>query len=445
MLYDTIAAISTALSEGAISIIRMSGKDAIEIANRLCSIDLTKKEANTISYTYIIDPKKNKEVDEVLVSVFKDKKSFTGEDVVEINSHGGIFITKQILTLCLENGARLARPGEFSQRAFLNGKLDLTQAEAINDMILAQDENATQMAMSGIKGSVTKLIQPFVDGLLDIIANIEVNIDYPEYDDVEQLTSEKLLPMCHQWMSDINEILNKAKSGKIMREGIKTTIVGKPNVGKSSLLNALLEEDKAIVTDIEGTTRDIVEGIVRLDHITLHLIDTAGIRESDDVVERIGIEKSKQAIMDADLVILLLDGSKPLETKDEELLALTKEKTRLVVYNKEDVALQKEHDQIWISAANHEINELTNAINQMYEEHKIALVEPTLNNERQIALMNQSKGHMLQAMEAMEMGIELDLVAIDLQNAYTSMKEILGEVSRDDLLDTLFSNFCLGK
>lgn len=445
MLYDTIAAISTALSEGAISIVRMSGKDAIEIANRLCSIDLLQKEANTISYTYIIDPKKNKEIDEVLVSVFKGKKSFTGEDVVEINCHGGIFITKQILTLCLENGARLARAGEFTQRAFLNGRLDLTQAEAVNDMIIAQDENAIGMAMNGIKGSVAKLINPFVDSLLDIIANIEVNIDYPEYDDVEQLTSEKLLPMCHDWIKRINEILNKAKSGKIMREGVKTTIIGKPNVGKSSLLNALLDEDKAIVTDIEGTTRDIVEGIVRLDYVTLHLIDTAGIRESDDVVERIGIEKSMQAINDAQLVILLFDGSKPLDEKDEELLSLTKDKTRLIVYNKEDIANQKNNDQIWISAANKQIDELTQAINQMYEEHKIALQEPTLNNERQISLMNQSKMHMLQAIEAMEMGMELDLVAIDLQNAYTGMKEILGEVSRDDLLDTLFSNFCLGK
>ncbi len=445
MLYDTIVAISTALSEGAISIIRMSGNDAIAIANKLCSIDLSKKEANTISYSYIIDPKKKIEVDEVLVSVFKDKKSFTGEDVVEINCHGGIFITKQILGLCLENGARLAMPGEFSQRAFLHGKLDLVQAESINDMICAQDENAASVAMSGMKGSVSKLIHPFIEGLLDIIANIEVNIDYPEYDDVVQLTDDMLLPKCKQWMIEIDEILRKAKSGKILREGIKTTIVGKPNVGKSSLLNALLEEDKAIVTDIAGTTRDIVEGMVRLDYVTLHLIDTAGIRESDDLVEQIGIEKSRQAIEDAQLVILLFDGSKPLDSKDEELLALTKHKTRLVVYNKEDVALNKQDDQIWISAANDDIEQLCSAINQMYEEHQIVLHQPTLHNERQIALMQQAKGHMQQAIDSLGMGMELDLVTIDLQNAYTSMKEILGEVSRDDLLDTLFANFCLGK
>lgn len=445
MLYDTIVAISTALSEGAISIIRMSGNDAIAIANKLCSIDLTKKEANTISYTYIIDPKKNKAIDEVLVSLFKDKKSFTGEDVVEINCHGGIFITKQILSLCLENGARLARAGEFSQRAFLHGKLDLVQAESINDMICAQDENATAIAMNGIKGSVSKLIHPFIDDLLDIIATIEVNIDYPEYDDVEQLSAEVLLPKCNQWMKEMDAILRKAKSGKILREGVKTTIVGKPNVGKSSLLNALLEEDKAIVTDIAGTTRDIVEGMVRLDYVTLHLIDTAGIRESDDVVERIGIEKSRQAIEDAQLVILLFDGSKPLDEKDEELMQLTQHKTRLLVYNKEDVAHDKRHDQIWISAANDDIEELCSAINQMYEEHQIVLQQPTLQNERQIALMQQAKTHMQQAIDALAMGMELDLIAIDLQNAYTSMKEILGEVSRDDLLDTLFANFCLGK
>lgn len=445
MLYDTIAAISTALSEGAISIVRMSGKDAIEIADRLCSIQLSEKQANTISYTYIIDPENNNTIDEALVSIFKGKKSFTGEDVVEINCHGGIYITKQILTLCLANGARLARPGEFTQRAFLHGRVDLTQAEAIHDMIEAQDENKAKLAMNGIKGNVAQLIHPFVDHLLDIIANIEVNIDYPEYDDVEQLTNDKLLPMCNQWVKDIDVILNKAKSGKIMREGIKTTIVGKPNVGKSSLLNALLEEDKAIVTDIEGTTRDIVEGIVRLDDITLHLIDTAGIRESEDVIERIGIEKSRQAIIAADFIILLFDGSKPFDDRDEELLKLTEGKTRLLVYNKKDQMTHINKEQIWISAINQDISALTDAINALYEEHKIALAEPTLSNERQIALMKQAKAHMVQAIQAMNLGMELDLVTIDLQNAYTSMKEILGEVSRDDLLDTLFANFCLGK
>lgn len=445
MLYDTIVAISTPLSEGAISIIRMSGKDAISIGNKICSIDLMRKEGNTISYAKIVDPKENVEIDEVLISIFKDKKSYTGEDIVEINCHGGIFITKQILTICLENGARLANRGEFTQRAFLNGKMDLTQAEAVYDMISAQDKNASSIAMRGIKGSVSKLIHPFIEDLLNIIANIEVNIDYPEYDDVEQLTNETLLPMCHKWMEKIEEILRKAQSGKIMREGIKTAIIGKPNVGKSSLLNALLEEDKAIVTDIEGTTRDIVEGVVRLEDVTLHLIDTAGIRESDDVVERIGIEKSIKAMEDADLVLLLLDGSKELDDKDKELFVLSENKARIVIYNKEDISNKEDKDGVWISAKENNIDALVTKINEMYAEHKFALKEATLNNERQISLMNQAKMNMQSAIEAMEMGLELDLAAIDIQNAYTNMKEIIGQVSRDDLLDTLFSKFCLGK
>ncbi len=445
MLFDTIAAIATPLAEGAISIIRISGEDAILVANKICQCDLTKKEGNTISYTYIIDPKDGRYMDEVLISVFKNTKSYTGEDSVEINCHGGIYITKQILTLCLENGARMAHPGEFTQRAFLHGKVDLTQAEAINDMIVAQDENASRLAMNGIRGSVSKLIQPFIDELLDIIANIEVNIDYPEYDDVEMLTKESVMPKCQKWLQDINAILRKARSGKIMREGIKTAIVGKPNVGKSSLLNALLEEDKAIVTDIAGTTRDIVEGSVQLDEVTLHLIDTAGIRESDDLVEQIGIEKSRQAIAEADLVILMLDGSTSLDEKDQELMDLTKDKITIQVYNKADRVVDKKVDKLWISAANQEIEPLINKINQLYAQHKIALSQPTLQNERQIALMNQARMHMEQAMEAMNSGMELDLVTIDLQSCYTHMKEIVGEVSRDDLLDALFSNFCLGK
>lgn len=444
MLYDTIAAISTALSEGAISIVRLSGKDAIEIANSICSIALDKKEGNTISHAFIIDPKTKQSIDEVLISVFKEK-SFTGETVVEINCHGGIYITKQVLSLCLENGARLARAGEFLQRAFLNGKLDLTQAEAINDMINAHDENAARLAMKGIKGSVKRLLDPFVNELLDVIANIEVNIDYPEYDDVVQLTNDVLLPKCEVWLANMEQILRKANSGKIMREGIKTAIVGKPNVGKSSLLNALLEEDKAIVTDIEGTTRDIVEGMVRLEDVTLHLIDTAGIRKSDDVVENIGIKKSMQVMNEADLVILLLDGSRVLDEQDKMLLHETANKNRLIVYNKKDEAILKDDEHLWISAANQDIDDLVQAINTMYEEHKFVLQEDTLNNERQIALMKQAKQHMIDAKNAMEMGMELDLVAIDIQNAYTCLKEITGEASREDLLDALFSNFCLGK
>lgn len=443
MLNDTIAAISTAAVDGAISIIRMSGSDALTIANRIVSFDIMKKKSNTISYGYIIDPENNKTIDEVLVSVFHAPKTFTCEDIVEINCHGGRFITKKILRLCLAYGARLANPGEFTQRAFLNGRIDLTQAEAINDMILANTNENAKMAMQGIKGSVKKLLDPLIQDLLDIIANIEVNIDYPEYDDVEQLTTEIIQPKVKQWLEKISNILDHAQSGQLMREGIKTAIVGKPNVGKSSLLNALLEEEKAIVTDIAGTTRDIVEGQIHLQGLTLRLIDTAGIRETDDVVEKIGIQRSLKAINEAQLVIVVLDSSRELDAQDQELLDLTKDKTRIIVHNKADISSVNEG--ICISAYQKDIDALIQEIHRLFDVHKIVLEEPLLNNERQISLMMKAENSMKQALRSMEYGMELDIVEIDIQEAYTSLKEILGEVHREDLLDTLFSNFCLGK
>lgn len=443
MLKDTIAAISTAAVDGAISIVRLSGDDAIEIANSIASINLLNKKSHTISYGFIVDPITLQEIDEVLFSVFKAPKTFTREDIVEINCHGGRFVTKKILSLCLMQGARLAEPGEFTRRAFLNGRIDLTQAEAINDMILADSNENMKLAIHGIKGSVKKLLDPLLENILDIIANIEVNIDYPEYDDVEMLTNDVVLPKAKAWLDNIDTILDRAQSGKIMKEGIRTAIVGKPNVGKSSLLNALLEEDKAIVTDIAGTTRDIVEGHIHLGGLTLNLIDTAGIRDTEDVVEKIGIQRSLQAMEDAQLVIVVLDGSRPLDEQDDELLEMTKDKTRIVVYNKND--LYEVSDGISISAAKQEIIPLVNKIHELFDHHKIAIEEPVLGNERQIGFMMKAKQSMLQAVEAMENGLELDLVEIDIQDAYTALKEILGEVHREDLLDTLFSNFCLGK
>lgn len=443
MLQDTIAAISTAYVDGAISIIRMSGDDAIRIADSIASAHIKEKESHTISYSYIIDPDTKEEVDEALISVFRAPKTFTREDLVEINCHGGRFITKKILRLCLAQGARLAEPGEFTQRAFLHGRIDLTQAEAINDMITANSNENVKIAMHGIKGSVRKLLDPLIQELLDIIANIEVNIDYPEYDDVEQLSNDIILPMAEAWQKRIQQIIATAESGQILKEGIKTAIVGKPNVGKSSLLNALLEEEKAIVTDIAGTTRDIVEGHIHLQGLTLNLIDTAGIRETEDVVEKIGIERSLQAIEDAQLVIVVLDSSRAMDKEDEELLELTKDKTRILVYNKSD--LSKAEDGICISASLHEITPLIDEIHRLFDKHRLVLQEPLLANERQISLMMKANASMKQAITAMKEGMELDVVEIDIQEAYTSLKEILGEVHREDLLDTLFSNFCLGK
>lgn len=441
---ETIAAIATPVADGAISIIRISGEDAIGIAQSLFDHDIVNRPANTITYGLIHDPKTHDIIDEVLVSIFHGPKSFTGEDVVELNCHGGRFITKEVLKLVLGQGARLARAGEFTQRAFLNGRIDLSQAEAVIDLINANDKINANMAVQGIRGSVKKLLEPLIQSILDIIANIEVNIDYPEYDDVEQLTSEVLLPKTEAWVEMIDEVLTRSESGRIVKEGIQTAIIGKPNVGKSSLLNALLEEEKAIVTDIEGTTRDIVEGSIRLNGITLNLIDTAGIRETKDVVEQIGIERSKKAIKDAQLVLVVLDGSKPLDQKDQELIELTKHQDHLLVYNKCDLKIEQ-HEGIQISALQGDINELIDALNKLYEHHVEVLQAPVLNNERQIGLMRSARAHMEKAVCALKQNIEPDLVELDIQEAYKNLKEILGEYHRDDLLDTLFSNFCLGK
>jgi len=441
MMNDTIAAIATANATGAVSIIRISGEEAILIASELINKDLSKKEGYTITFGTVQED--NEVVDEVLVSIFRAPKSYTGEDVVEIGCHGGLFITRKILSLCLGKGARLARRGEFTERAFLNGKMDLSQAEGVNDLINATDEVNAKSAMHSLKGSVSKILKPLEEDLTQIISNIEVNIDYPEYDDVHQLTEDEILPKAKAWLNDIQKLIDEAKKAVNIREGIDTVILGRPNVGKSSLLNALLEEDKAIVTDIAGTTRDIVEGTVRLDGITLNLIDTAGIHESNDIVEKIGIDKSLQALEKAELVIVVIDGSEALTDEDHKLLEMTKNKNRIVVYNKNDKAIQ--HDGISISAINGDVEALTNAIKEKYEKELYLASSDTLNNERQIGLAIQAEQSMKNAIRTLEDGMELDLVTIDLENAWTSLKEITGKAGKEDLLDEIFSRFCLGK
>lgn len=441
MMNDTIAAIATANATGAVSIIRISGEEAILIASELINKDLSKKEGYTITFGTVQED--NEVVDEVLVSIFRAPKSYTGEDVVEIGCHGGLFITRKILSLCLGKGARLARRGEFTERAFLNGKMDLSQAEGVNDLINATDEVNAKSAMHSLKGSVSKILKPLEEDLTQIISNIEVNIDYPEYDDVHQLTENEILPKAKTWLKDIQKLIDEAKKAVNIREGIDTVILGRPNVGKSSLLNALLEEDKAIVTDIAGTTRDIVEGTVRLDGITLNLIDTAGIHESNDIVEKIGIDKSLQALEKAELVIVVIDGSEALTDEDHKLLEMTKNKNRIVVYNKNDKAIQ--HDGISISAINGDVEALTNAIKEKYEKELYLASSDTLNNERQIGLAIQAEQSMKNAIRTLEDGMELDLVTIDLENAWTSLKEITGKAGKENLLDEIFSRFCLGK
>ena len=442
MFENTIAAISTSLQDGAISIIRLSGDKALEITQKIFDRNIINAKSHTIHYGFIIDADKNP-VDEVLISIFRAPKTYTREDIVEINCHGGTFITRKILSMVLSAGADLAKPGEFTQRAFYHGRIDLSQAEAVQDMIEASNNTAANRAIHGIKGSVKKLLQPLSDDLMDIIAQIEVNIDYPEYEDVEQLTTNDLLPKTNDWLDKIDHILARVQTGQMLKKGIDTIIVGKPNVGKSSLLNALLEEDKAIVTDIAGTTRDLVEGQIHIGSVQLNLIDTAGIRESNDKIEQIGIEKSQEKLKDAKLVLLVFDGSKELDEEDKQLLELTKDKMRLIIYNKLDKT-SPDKDGIWISAANKEIQPLIDALENLYHEDLLK-EDPLLSNERQIGLLNQAKEDMLRAKEAMDMMVEPDLIEIDIQAAHDHLKEILGEVHREDLLDTLFSKFCLGK
>lgn len=440
MFEDTIAAIATANAMGAISVIRLSGSESLSVISELMGKDLREAKGYTIHYGTIQE--NNEPVDEVLVSIFRAPHSYTGEDVVEIGCHGGIYITRKVLQLVLGHGARMARPGEFTERAFLHGKMDLSQAEGVNDLILARDASNAKSAVHSLKGSVTKLLKPLEEELTQIIANIEVNIDYPEYDDVHQLTEEEILPSVRKWIKDIDRIIVEAQQSISIKDGIDTVILGKPNVGKSSLLNALLEEDKAIVTDIAGTTRDLVEGSVRVGGITLNLIDTAGIRESEDVVEKIGIQKSLEALDKAQLVIVVLDASKEPDEEDAELLKRTEGKNRILVYNKTDL---KESDGLSISAKNKEIASLVEEIQRKYDKELYALNTDTLNNERQIGLALQAKRSMEDALQSLEDGMELDLVTIDLEKSWNALKQITGKAGKEDLLDEIFSRFCLGK
>ncbi|MBQ4251941.1 MAG: tRNA uridine-5-carboxymethylaminomethyl(34) synthesis GTPase MnmE [Erysipelotrichaceae bacterium] len=444
MLNDTIAAISTSMiTAGAISVIRLSGPESFNVLNRIFQSKTREYEGYRIYHGYITDPDSGKRVDEVLVSTFVAPRSYTGEDMVEISCHGGLYVTRTILTLCLKAGARQAINGEFTKRAFLNGKMDLTQAEAVNDLIMADNRDNATLAVNSLSGNVRKLLAPLMDEIMQIIANIEVNIDYPEYDDVGIITASEIKPLVDDWLARCAEILNVAESSIIIKEGVRTVIVGKPNVGKSSLLNALLAQDKAIVTDIAGTTRDLVEGDIHLGNVTLHLIDTAGIHETENTIERIGIEKSVQALNEAQLVILVLDGSTEADEEDEELLRATEGKNRIIVYNKKDLTDKKYP--LAISALEGDISALVDKINEMFAANRIALSQPALTNERQIALMSEARGSMEQVRQSLIDEVPLDLINEDLENAYRCLKEILGQYSREDLLDGIFSRFCVGK
>lgn len=449
---DTIAAISTALGVGAISIIRVSGKDSIPIVNKIFKgKDLTQVSSHTIHYGHIID---NEEiVDEVLVSVMRAPKTFTVEDVVEVNCHGGIATTQKVLELLLTHGCRQADAGEFTKRAFLNGRIDLTQAEGIMDLIEAKTESSRALAMSQVDGKVSNLIKNLRQEILEVLANIEVNIDYPEYEDIEEFTNDQLFPMIDHVKQSILKILNESENGKLIRDGIQTSIIGKPNVGKSSLLNALLNESKAIVTDIEGTTRDIVEGTIRLDGILLHMIDTAGIRKTDDLVESIGVEKSRQLMNESDLVLFVLNNNEPMNEEEKTILKELESKNHIVVVNKIDLESHLDpkdlegHIVVSMSALEQKgIEELKEQMKKIFSLEKIETKDMTyLTSARSIALLRQA----LQSLEDLEQGLKagypMDILEIDLKKIWNDLGQIIGETYEEELIDQLFSQFCLGK
>lgn len=452
MISDTIAAIATSTAgSGAISIIRISGDEAIQVVNKIFNgKDLSSQKSHTIHYGRIICPDTKIIIDEVLVMLMRNPRSFTTEDVVEINCHGGAFVTKRILELILTHGARHAHAGEFSKRAFLNGRIDLSEAEAIMDIIDAKSNHALELAVDALDGKVTTLINDLRTDILEIIANIEVNIDYPEYDDVEEMTHEILLPKSTAVYESMKKLLETAKTGQLLKNGIKTVIIGRPNVGKSSLLNQLIREEKAIVTNVAGTTRDTVEGFVNIGGLTLNLIDTAGIRKTDDLVEAIGVKKSKKLIDDAELILLVLNANESLTDEDQELLSLTENKNRIVLLNKADLEQELDANVIpgsiptsMIKASG--IDQLENKIKSLFEIDDIKSDETFISNTRHIAKLNQSMTSIESAINQMQIGMPIDMVEIDLKNTWAFLGEILGEDVTDSLIDELFTKFCLGK
>ena len=447
---DTIAAISTALGVGAISIIRVSGNDSIKIVNEIFKgKDLTKQNTHTIHYGYIVDNEKI--IDEVLVSIMKSPKTFTKEDIVEINCHGGIATTNKVLELVLNKGARLAEPGEFTKRAFLNGRIDLIEADGIMNLISSKTDKARQLSINQLSGKVSNNIAYLREELIKIISNIEVNIDYPEYEDIEVLSNEKILPSIQLLKQKLTTIIKESEDGKLINEGINVGIIGRPNVGKSSLLNSLLEENKAIVTDIEGTTRDIVEGTITLNGVVLNIIDTAGIRKTDNIVEQIGVEKSYEIIDKSDLIIFVLNNNEELTQEDLELYQKIQNKEHIIVLNKIDLE-QKinldniKEDIIKISLKNNNADLILNKITEIYNLDKLEIKDQTyLSNARNISLLKKSLNKINNSITHIENNSPIDIVELELKESWNTLGEIIGETYTDELLDQLFSRFCLGK
>ena len=444
---NTIAAISTPLGTGAISIIRMSGKDSISIINKIFTKDLSNEKSHTSHYGKIIDNKE--EIDEVLVSLMRSPKTFTKEDVIEINCHGGLSTTNKVLELLLNNGAVLASPGEFTKRAFLNGRIDLIEAQGIMDLIEAKTELARTQAMKELNGNLSNKIDLLREKLIEIISNIEVNIDYPEYEDINKVTNEQIYPKIKELIQEIDNLIASSEDGKIIKEGITIGIIGKPNVGKSSLLNAILEEEKAIVTDIEGTTRDTIEGTTIINGIACNFIDTAGIRNSDNIVEQIGVNKSKKIIDTCDLVLLVLNNNDIITKEEQELLEQIRNKPHIVIVNKIDLEQKLELNEECIKISIKEkkgLEQIKDKISEIFNLEKIKTQDMTyLSNARSISLLKKANNLLVSSLTNIENNYPIDIVEIDLKESWNTLGEIIGKTYTDELLDEMFQRFCLGK
>lgn len=449
---DTIAAISTSLGKGAISIVRVSGEDAIKMVGSIFTgKDLTKVPSHTIHYGFIKE--KEELIDEVLVTVMKSPRTFTTEDIVEINCHGGIIATNRILETLLMHGARLAEAGEFTKRAFLNGRIDLTQAEAVMDLIESKSDIAHHQAIEQLNGRVSKYIEQLREKIKDLLASIEVNIDYPEYYDIEVITIDKIKTVSQLLLDELEKLLKDAQNGEIIKEGIKTVIIGRPNVGKSSILNSLLGNQKAIVTDIEGTTRDIVEGSISFEGIHLNIIDTAGIRQTEDKIEKIGVEKSLSLMKEANLILLVLNSGEKLTEQDYELLEKVELEKTIVVLNKNDLDCKLELEKLkkyQIVSTNTKdlqgLSSLKEKIKELFNLEKIESGDTTyLSNARQISLVKKAKKSIEEALSGIENGLPIDMITIDLHQAFDLLGEIIGQEYSEEIMDHLFANFCVGK
>ncbi|WP_391118746.1 tRNA uridine-5-carboxymethylaminomethyl(34) synthesis GTPase MnmE [Psychrobacillus sp. L3] len=461
MEFDTIAAISTPLGEGAIAIVRLSGPNAILIANKIFRSpngkDLQSQASHTIHYGHLVDPRLDAVVEEVMLSLMKGPKTFTREDVVEINCHGGLVSVNRVLQLVLIHGARLAEPGEFTKRAFLNGRIDLSQAEAVMDLIRAKTDKAMNVALGQMDGRLSRLIKTLRQALLETLAQVEVNIDYPEYDDVEEMTLPMMIDKCTWVREEIEKLLLTSSQGKILREGLSTAIIGRPNVGKSSLLNSLIQENKAIVTDIAGTTRDIIEEYVNVRGVPLKLVDTAGIRETEDIVERIGVEKSRQVLNEADLILLVLNNAESLTEEDYRLFEAIESMDCIVIVNKTDLLTEIDLDEVKYLAGDKRIvttsllqeegvTELEEAIASLFFEGSIEASDLTyVSNARHISLLHVAKATVTDAIEAAHNDVPVDMIQIDVTRTWEILGEIIGDSVEESLIDQLFSQFCLGK